>query len=99
MEDDEYWDRDFDDDSDDEYDAIRDWALMTGQTYREVDQQRRPRQAEVHRRHEALPPREQARVAPAFGQQSEGLRDGIRRGVLELRRLHPPIPTVLASYW
>jgi hypothetical protein len=39
--DDEYWDRDFDDDSDDEYDAIRDWALMTGQTYREVDQQRK----------------------------------------------------------
>ena len=39
--DDEYWDRDFDEDSDDEYYAIRDWALMTGQTYREVDQQRK----------------------------------------------------------
>ena len=30
-EDDEYWDREFDDDSDDEYDAIKDYAAMTGQ--------------------------------------------------------------------
>ena len=39
--DDEYWDRDFDEDSDDEYDAIRDWALMTGQTYDAVNEQRK----------------------------------------------------------
>jgi hypothetical protein len=39
--DDDYWDRDFDDDSDDEYDAIRDWALSTDQTYSEVDEQRK----------------------------------------------------------
>jgi hypothetical protein len=30
-EDDDYWDREFDDDSDDEYDAIKDYAAMTGQ--------------------------------------------------------------------
>ena len=28
---DDYWDRDFDPDSDDEYDAIKDYAAMTGQ--------------------------------------------------------------------
>jgi len=28
---DDYWDREFDDDSDDEYDAIKDYAAMTGQ--------------------------------------------------------------------
>jgi len=39
--DDDYWDRDFDDDSDDEYDAIRDWALSTDQTYDEVEEQRK----------------------------------------------------------
>ena len=27
----DYWDREFDDDSDDEYDAIKDFAAMTGQ--------------------------------------------------------------------
>lgn len=27
-----YWDREFDEDSDDEYDAIKDWAAMTGQS-------------------------------------------------------------------
>ena len=37
----EYWDRDFDDDSDDEYDAIKDWAAMTGQSTDEVLHQRR----------------------------------------------------------
>lgn len=36
----DYWDRDFDDDSDDEYDAIKDWALMTDQTYDQVARQR-----------------------------------------------------------
>lgn len=37
----DYWDRDFDDDSDDEYDAVKDWGLMTGQTTEEVLRQRR----------------------------------------------------------
>lgn len=36
---DEYWDRHFDDD-DDEYDAIKDWGQMTGQTYDQVARQR-----------------------------------------------------------
>jgi hypothetical protein len=27
-----YWDREFDEDSDDECDAIKDWAAMTGQS-------------------------------------------------------------------
>ena len=37
---DEYWGRHFDEDSDDEYDAIKDWGLMTGQTYDQVARQR-----------------------------------------------------------
>jgi len=36
----EYWDREFDEDSDDEYDAIKDWGLMTDQTYESVARQR-----------------------------------------------------------
>ena len=40
-EEDVYWDRDFDDDSDDEYDTMKDWALMTGQSYESVAQQRK----------------------------------------------------------
>lgn len=35
-----YWDRDFDDDSDDEYDAIKDYAAMTGQSTATVFQNR-----------------------------------------------------------
>jgi hypothetical protein len=38
---DDYWDREFDEDSDDEYDAIKDWGLMTGQSYESVARQRR----------------------------------------------------------
>lgn len=38
--DDDYWDREFDEDSDDEYDAIKDWAAMTGQSKDDVFNQR-----------------------------------------------------------
>ena len=33
---DDYYEPDFDDDSDDEYEAIRDHALVTGQSYDDV---------------------------------------------------------------
>jgi hypothetical protein len=32
----DYWDREFDEDSDDEYDAIKDYAAMTGQDKEDV---------------------------------------------------------------
>src|SRR5207302_868796 len=54
----------------------------------DVDQPRRPGQAEVHQRHQALAAREQLALIAMSGQQLERLVLGARVVVLELRGLH-----------
>ena len=54
----------------------------------DVDEHSRTREAEVHRRHQALPSGEHAAIAAMLGEERHGFIDRARREVVESRGLH-----------
>src|SRR5690606_34408834 len=77
-------------------DPVLDRDTLEGIQPVDVDQSLGLRQAHVQRRHEALPPCQDARLVPVPGQQLENLFEAFRPNVPAPERLHPPPPSTFA---